>query len=399
MLHPPTMTPATIRVNCRRRSSMAGITCHFLLAAAAASAPTVVALQAGFGLPPAHGGCVRADDSSIGSGGGLPTRACGGNHYGRGDGVSGVRRTLVVGLLSLPLAAAAAAIVSPGDAAAADNTPAVPPLSIAPPPQIVEPRYMATVVLDSPEVKASLVLGDTTVGGDKRRVVFVKSALDLAKGGAGEAEKQGARTGMVLLNYQSAAAVRERIANGPYPIALQFYSLGDERSTPVEGLVAAEEQSRLADLARTIDVDVNGRRGAGMTITTVKKGEAPCAAKSKKGDVVEVRYEARIGGRLGLVYDTSEGEGPDPRRSGGRGLFRLGDGEVVQGVDLGIKGMCVGEVRELDIPSVLGYGLNGYAPYLIPLGSRLFWTVQLVAIRDDLRERRLDRLDLKAEMK
>ena len=39
--------------------------------------------------------------------------------------------------------------------------------------------------------------------------------------------------------------------------------------------------------------------------------------------------------------------------------FLLGNGEVIQGWDQGMIGMCVGEVRQITVPPELGYGAKG----------------------------------------
>ena len=61
-------------------------------------------------------------------------------------------------------------------------------------------------------------------------------------------------------------------------------------------------------------------------------------------------------------------------------MFVLGSGNIARGVDLGTYNMCLGEVRELSIPSALGYGRQGSRLYgiHIPGSFRLFWTVELV---------------------
>lgn len=57
--------------------------------------------------------------------------------------------------------------------------------------------------------------------------------------------------------------------------------------------------------------------------------------------------------------------------------FKLGGGEVIKGWDLGVKGMKVGEKRELRIPSQLAY--KNQALPGIPKGSDLTFEVELMA--------------------
>ena len=40
-------------------------------------------------------------------------------------------------------------------------------------------------------------------------------------------------------------------------------------------------------------------------------------------------------------------------------MFTLGAGMVIRGWDQGLKDMCIGEKRVLDIPSELAYGVEG----------------------------------------
>jgi len=58
--------------------------------------------------------------------------------------------------------------------------------------------------------------------------------------------------------------------------------------------------------------------------------------------------------------------------------FKLGQGMVIRGWDLGMRGMKVGEKRILQIPSQLGYGKKGAYPD-IPGGSDLTFDVELVS--------------------
>ncbi len=58
--------------------------------------------------------------------------------------------------------------------------------------------------------------------------------------------------------------------------------------------------------------------------------------------------------------------------------FTLGRGEVVQGWDLGVKGMRVGGRRSLLIPPALGYGQSGRGS--VPGNAVMVFTVNLVSI-------------------
>ncbi len=236
-----------------------------------------------------------------------------------------------------------------------------------------DPQFISTVIVDSQSTSAGLELDDLKVAG--RSIVYVKSVVP-----DGVASKQGIEKGMVLLKYPDASVAKKRIKSGPYPIVLQFYNLseGTLSSTDDGRTASAQEALESAQAQKAVatptESDLYGSRGAGLSTQTIRKPAAgTCTAKSQKGDVLEVKFEARIGGRGGIIYDSSE--------ESGNGLYKLGKGEVIAGVDLGTVDMCVGEVREIDIPSTLGYGAKGNPLYLIPPGSRLFWRVELISLQ------------------
>jgi FKBP-type peptidyl-prolyl cis-trans isomerase FkpA len=70
----------------------------------------------------------------------------------------------------------------------------------------------------------------------------------------------------------------------------------------------------------------------------------------------------------GLQFDTSVGKTPF--------VFTLGAGQVIPGWDQGIPGMKVGGVRQLVIPSSLGYG--GVRNGSIPPFATLIFDIQLI---------------------
>jgi FK506-binding protein 2 len=91
-----------------------------------------------------------------------------------------------------------------------------------------------------------------------------------------------------------------------------------------------------------------------------------CKEKAQNGDTVRVHYTGMLK-KDKSVFDSSLDRG-DPF------AFTLGQGQVIQGWDQGILGMCVGEKRRLTIPPHLGYGDRG-AGEKIPGGSTLVFDV------------------------
>ena len=60
--------------------------------------------------------------------------------------------------------------------------------------------------------------------------------------------------------------------------------------------------------------------------------------------------------------------------------FPLGDGMVIKGWDVGVKGMRVGGRRRLTIPAALGYGQRGAGADIKP-GETLVFVVDLEGVR------------------
>jgi FKBP-type peptidyl-prolyl cis-trans isomerase len=109
-----------------------------------------------------------------------------------------------------------------------------------------------------------------------------------------------------------------------------------------------------------------GQGPLAMQSVRVKEGTG---VEAKKGDQVSVHY-------VGTLTDGTKFDSSRDRKQPFQ--FDLGAGQVIQGWDLGVVGMKVGEVRQLTIPYQLAYGERGYGP--IPPKATLVFEVELLKI-------------------
>ena len=234
--------------------------------------------------------------------------------------------------------------------------------SIATPPI---PQGITTVMLDSPDSKIGVQLYDVQIGSASYSAV--KSIQQ-----NGEAALQGVEEGMIVLSGSSSKSVVQRIQSGPYPLALQFYNVAEE----LPGATSASEALQLAKASadsKALEKEPQlSPKGAGLGTKTTKKADK-CELQARRGDTVTIAYEARVASPGGPLYDSSE-------ERGGPVTFVLGDGQTISGVDIGMGGMCEGEIRELDIPSVLGYGRGGSKKFDLPGDVRLWWKIELLQL-------------------
>ena len=100
------------------------------------------------------------------------------------------------------------------------------------------------------------------------------------------------------------------------------------------------------------------------------KGEA-----AKNGETVSMAYIGKL--TDGKVFDTNI---TNPQKGEVRPFdFTIGEGHVIKGWEVGIVGMKVGEVRELEIKPEYAYGEKGQGS--IPANATLIFTVQLLGIK------------------
>ncbi len=105
-----------------------------------------------------------------------------------------------------------------------------------------------------------------------------------------------------------------------------------------------------------------------IKIETVQEGSGQ---EAKTGDAVTVNYTGKL--TDGTIFDSSL----KPGRTSFQ--FTLGQGRVIQGWEIGVLGMKVGEKRMLTVPPELGYGPSGYPP-VIPGNATLLFEVELLKI-------------------
>ncbi|ORY11848.1 Vaculolar membrane protein-domain-containing protein [Clohesyomyces aquaticus] len=96
-----------------------------------------------------------------------------------------------------------------------------------------------------------------------------------------------------------------------------------------------------------------------------------CTRKTENGDTIQVHYRGTLQSD-GSEFDSSFGRGPPFE-------FTLGAGQVIQGWDQGLLGMCIGEGRKLTIPPSLAYGSSQVGT--IPAGSTLIFETELMGIQ------------------
>jgi FKBP-type peptidyl-prolyl cis-trans isomerase FkpA len=152
-------------------------------------------------------------------------------------------------------------------------------------------------------------------------------------------------------------------------------------STPAEEVEIAEPVEPVEpEMAPTL-VDVKDNKAAefsevipGLEVKVLHPGEGRTVVP---GDQVEVHY-------TGWIFDAESESGRGARFDssldrGERYQFPVGEDRVIDGWDLGIEGMLIGEVRELKVAPELAYGDEG-AGAVIPPGATLIFEIELFEI-------------------
>jgi len=102
----------------------------------------------------------------------------------------------------------------------------------------------------------------------------------------------------------------------------------------------------------------------GVQYVDIKIGSGPIIHANS---LVTVQYQLRGGSPNGTLLDSSK-----------KFTFRIGKGEVIQGWDIGLKGMKLGGVRNLIVPPKAGYGSQDIGA---GAGAMLYFKVSLLGVR------------------
>jgi len=108
----------------------------------------------------------------------------------------------------------------------------------------------------------------------------------------------------------------------------------------------------------------------GLTYEDVVCGDG---AEAGGATSVTIEYAAELEG--GSEFASSEDQD-------GELLFPLGRGQVINGLDEGVRSMRVGGTRRLTIPPDLAYGDAGFAPHVGP-DETVVYEVTLLDVIDD----------------
>ncbi|EED94665.1 predicted protein, partial [Thalassiosira pseudonana CCMP1335] len=111
-----------------------------------------------------------------------------------------------------------------------------------------------------------------------------------------------------------------------------------------------------------------------VLIKTLKPGDI--TNYPKKGDTCSIHYEAFTESEM-LEYKQNPQPFDSSRKRGQVFQFRLGGEQVIEGLDVAVSKMSVGQEVEATIPYPFAYGVQGYPP-VVPPRSTLIFRVELL---------------------
>ncbi|KAG0738398.1 hypothetical protein G6F57_012073 [Rhizopus arrhizus] len=103
---------------------------------------------------------------------------------------------------------------------------------------------------------------------------------------------------------------------------------------------------------------------------TISKPEK-CGLKASSSSTVRIHYRSRVWGQEEYFESTYIRKAPLE--------VKLGNGNLLKGIEDGIHGMCTGEIRRLLIPPNQAYGAIGI-PNLVPPNTAIVVDVEMVDV-------------------
>uniref|UniRef100_A0A5B6YT85 peptidylprolyl isomerase n=1 Tax=Davidia involucrata TaxID=16924 RepID=A0A5B6YT85_DAVIN len=141
----------------------------------------------------------------------------------------------------------------------------------------------------------------------------------------------------------------------------------------MEPLLSAEEKNRSHMEFEDNNVDAKSSQARtlsnGLIIEELEMGK-PDGKMAALGKKIKVCYIGKLK-ENGQIFDSNIGKAPY--------RFRLGAKEIIEGWNVGLDGMQVGEKRRLIIPPSMGYGSQG-AGENVPPNSWLVYDVELLGV-------------------
>ncbi|KAL7535709.1 hypothetical protein ACHAWF_005239 [Thalassiosira exigua] len=147
----------------------------------------------------------------------------------------------------------------------------------------------------------------------------------------------------------------------------------------VPGAPPAPAATASAGASRKSSIDIAA--ASGVLLKTLKPGDI--TNYPKEGDSCAIHYEAFTEEEL-YGPNAKDPEPFDSSRSREEEFrFRLGAGQVIEGMDLAVARMSVGQVVEATIPYPFAYGVAGYPP-VVPPRATLIFRIELIRISSSL---------------
>jgi len=149
---------------------------------------------------------------------------------------------------------------------------------------------------------------------------------------------------------------------------------GEVEGNEIDGVVEEVEKEESVGQDELEDLHLElGRRmlvEGGLQVTLLRRG-VRCRRKVVNGDLVAIQYEGRLEGEEGNVFHATELSQPF--------VFIVAAGNALPGLVAGVRGMCRGEVRSLQLPMELAWGEQ--PPQPLPANSSVHYKVELEMIQ------------------